>query len=59
MLVRLSARSLHATIEQYRASGMHAQDELADLVNLIRKVDMMECVKGLVRTFRMALHGHL
>lgn len=49
-----------ATIEQYRASEMDAQDALADLTKLQReKADLTESLIGLVRTFKIALHGQL
>ena len=64
-LVRLDAcqRKIIAcqtTIEQYRASEMDAQAELADLTSLQKeKVDLMESLTELLRTFQLALHGNL
>lgn len=64
-LVRLDAcqRKIIAcqtTIEQYRASEMDAQAELADLTNLqSEKVDLMESLTELLRTFKLVLHGNL
>ena len=64
-LIRLDAcqrkiTACQTTIEQYRASDIDAQDELADLTHLQReKVALTESLIGHVRIFRTALHGQL
>lgn len=64
-LIRLDAcqrkiDTCQTTIEQYRASGMDIQDELADLTKLQHeKAILTDSLPDLVRKFKIALHDNV